>query len=77
MNVMTFELEDLIATMLAGIAQFGRDLLSECVNSGLAAARARGKQLGRQPREVRELQQTWTKSAPGPCRQSIIPLDLP
>ena len=35
--------------MLAGIAQFERDLLSERVKSGLAAARARGKKLGRQP----------------------------
>ena len=34
--------------MLAGIAQFERDLLSERVKSGLAAARARGKKLGRQ-----------------------------
>ena len=31
------------------IAQFERDLLSERVKSGLAAARARGKKLGRQP----------------------------
>ena len=38
-----------VATMLAGIAQFERDLLSEPVKSGLAAARARGKKLGRQP----------------------------
>lgn len=35
--------------MLAGIAQFERDLLSERVKSGLAAAKARGKKLGRQP----------------------------
>ena len=38
-----------MATLLAGIAQFERDLLSERVKSGLAAARARGKKLGRQP----------------------------
>ena len=31
------------------IAQFERDLISERVKSGLAAARARGKKLGRQP----------------------------
>jgi resolvase-like protein len=37
------------AAMLAGIAQFERDLLSERVKSGLAAARARGKKPGRQP----------------------------
>ena len=35
--------------VLDGIAQFERDLLSERVKSGLAAARARGKKLGRQP----------------------------
>jgi DNA invertase Pin-like site-specific DNA recombinase len=36
-----------MVTLLAGIAQFERDLLSERVKSGLAAARARGKKLGR------------------------------
>lgn len=38
-----------MATMLAGIAQFERDLLSQREETGLAAARARGKKLGRQP----------------------------
>lgn len=52
MSGMTFELDSppgrMMATLLAAIAQFERDLLSERVKSGLAAARARGKKLGRQ-----------------------------
>lgn len=53
MSGMTFELNTpygrMMATMLAGIAQSERDLLSGRVKSGLATARARGKKLGRQP----------------------------
>ncbi|KAA0675757.1 recombinase family protein [Roseomonas genomospecies 6] len=50
---MTFDLASaagrMMATVLAGIAEFERDLLRERVRSGLAAAQARGKKLGRQP----------------------------
>ena len=53
MNGMTFELDTphgrMMATMLAGIVRFERDLISERVKSGLAAAKARGKKLDRQP----------------------------
>ncbi|MBS0986910.1 recombinase family protein [Acetobacter thailandicus] len=49
---MTFDLATphgrMLATVLAGIAEFERDLISERVKSGLAAARSRGKVLGRQ-----------------------------
>ena len=52
MNGITFELDTphgrMMTTVLAGIAQFERDLISERVKSGLAAAKARGRKLGRQ-----------------------------
>ena len=50
---MTFDLASatgrMMATVLAGLAEFERELLRERVRSGLAAARARGKRLGRRP----------------------------
>jgi putative DNA-invertase from lambdoid prophage Rac len=52
MNGMTFDLSTphgrMMATFLSGIAEFEHDLISERVKSGLAAARARGRKLGRQ-----------------------------
>jgi putative DNA-invertase from lambdoid prophage Rac len=39
----------MMATVLAGLAEFERELIRERVRSGMAAARARGKRLGRQP----------------------------
>lgn len=39
----------MIATVLAGIAEFERELIQERIRSGIAAAKARGKRLGRQP----------------------------
>ena len=51
MNGMTFDLSSphgrMIATVLAGIAEFER--IQERIRSGIAAAKARGKRLGRQP----------------------------
>ena len=53
MNGMTFELDTphgrMMTTVLAGVAQFERDLISERMKSGLAAAKVRGRKLGRQP----------------------------
>jgi putative DNA-invertase from lambdoid prophage Rac len=38
----------LLASLMASLAEFERDLLRERVRSGLAAAKARGRRLGRQ-----------------------------
>jgi putative DNA-invertase from lambdoid prophage Rac len=38
----------MMATVLAGIAEFERELTAERIRSGIAAAKARGKKLGRQ-----------------------------
>lgn len=73
MSGMTFEVDTphgrMMATMLAGIAQFERDMLSERVRSGLAAARARGRKLGRQtgdrPKSDRLAPGCWRSSPRG------------
>lgn len=39
----------LFASLMSALAEFERDLLRERIRSGLAAAKARGKKLGRQP----------------------------
>jgi DNA invertase Pin-like site-specific DNA recombinase len=53
LNGMAFDLTTphgrMIATVLAGIAEFERELLQDRIRSGIAAAKARGKRLGRQP----------------------------
>ena len=53
LNGMAFELSTphgrMMATLLAGIAEFERELTVERIRSGIAAAKARGKKLGRQP----------------------------
>jgi DNA invertase Pin-like site-specific DNA recombinase len=53
LNGMAFDLSTphgrMIATVLAGIAAFERELTQERIRSGIAAAKARGKRLGRQP----------------------------
>jgi len=53
LNGMVFDLTTphgrMMATLLAGIAEFERELIQERIRSGIAAAKARGKRLGRQP----------------------------
>lgn len=39
----------LMASIMASLAEFERDLIRERVKSGIAAAKARGKKIGRQP----------------------------
>jgi putative DNA-invertase from lambdoid prophage Rac len=52
-NGMAFDLATphgrMMATVLAGLAAFERELLQERIRSGIAAAKARGKRLGRRP----------------------------
>ena len=73
MNGMAFDLSSphgrMLATFLSGIAEFERDLISERVRSGLAAAKARGKKLGRQvgerPKSDRLASKVMTLNAEG------------
>jgi putative DNA-invertase from lambdoid prophage Rac len=53
MNGLAFDLSTphgrMMATIIAGIAEFERELIQERIRSRIAAAKARGKRLGRQP----------------------------
>jgi putative DNA-invertase from lambdoid prophage Rac len=52
MNGLAFDLTTphgrMMATIIAGIVDFERELIQERIRSGIAAAKARGKRLGRQ-----------------------------
>lgn len=58
LNGMAFDLPTpygrMMATMLAGIVEFERELTVERIRSGIAAVKARGKKLGRQPGQRRK-----------------------
>ena len=53
LNGMTFDVSTphgrMMATLLAGIAEFERELIQERIRSGIAAAKTRGQRRGRQP----------------------------
>lgn len=53
LNGLAFDLSTaagrMMATIIAGMAQFERELIQERIRSGMAAAKARGRKLGRQP----------------------------
>lgn len=55
MNGLAFDLATpygrMMATIIAGIAAFERELIQERIRSGIAAAKERGKRLGRRPGE--------------------------
>ena len=57
MSGLTFDLSTphgrMLATVVAGIAEFERELLRERVRSGMTAAKARGKKLGQRPKSDR------------------------
>ena len=66
----------LMRTIMAGLAEFERDLIRERVKSGLAAARARGAKLGRQhgPAPIRQESQARVGDARG---RPVLPADRP
>ena len=62
-------------TIMAGLAEFERDLIRERVKSGLASARARGVKLGRQlghrPSDKK------AKKVSAFIRKAVLPADRP
>ena len=66
----------LMRTIMAGLAEFERDLIRERVKSGLASARARGVKLGRQagPAPVGQEGQEGARHA---CGRSVLSTHCP
>jgi putative DNA-invertase from lambdoid prophage Rac len=58
----------MLATVIAGIAEFERELIRERVRSGMAAAKARGKKLGRQPGQRPKSDRLRRRSSPSSPR---------
>ena len=75
MSGMTFELDTSHGRMLAGIAQFESDLLSERVKSGLAAARAAGQEARPSTWPAPQVRPAGSKGAPCCRRREELPLD--
>jgi putative DNA-invertase from lambdoid prophage Rac len=61
----------LMRTIMAGLAEFERDLIRDRVKSGLAAARVRGVKLGRQ---VGQRPQTRKPSGCSACMPTGFPI---
>ena len=76
MNGLAFDLATphgrMMATMLAGIAEFERELIQERVRSGIAAAKARGKRLGRQPGQRPKSDRSRRRCSPLSLRGAAI-----
>jgi putative DNA-invertase from lambdoid prophage Rac len=76
MNGLAFDLSTphggMMATIIAGIADFERELLQERVRSGIAAAKARGKRLGRQPDSGRNPIASLPKFSPWSLKAAAI-----
>ena len=76
MNGLAFDLSTphgrMMATIIAGIADLERELLQERIRSGIAAAKARGKRLGRQPGQRRNPTASLPKFSPWSLKAAAI-----